>query len=606
MERKARRIPAWLFVLAIAILTIAVFAQVVTHQFINFDDGLFVFQNDHVKQGLTASSLRWAWTSAEIGYYPLTWMSHMTDVSIFGMNAGGHLATSLLFHLATSCLLFFALLRMTGSPMRSAFVAALFAIHPMHVESVAWVSERKDTLSTFFGVLALLLYALPRTARRDVAVALAFAASLLSKQMLVTLPFLLLLLDYWPLQRPFKVFEKLPLFLIAGGGIVLAITGQRNLNAVQTTAVLPLGDRIANALVAYANYIGKLFWPVNLAPIYPLTVSNTGAAALAFVFLAAITFAAWSLRKRAPYLIVGWLWFVGTLVPVIGIVQIGAASMADRYTYFPSIGLFIAIVWGVADLLSARVAATAGAAVVLFFAALAFVQTSYWKNTDILFTHTLAVTGPNPIAEYVLAQSVQDDQPDRAILHFQRAIALTEASLRATPDSPRPDQYAQSFVGIGNVELAKAKSTTDASEKQKLIQNAVTQYETAVRIDPNAGNAVRNLQLARRLAAETGSDTQKQVDRFLDAGVAFAQQKNFTAAIAEYRKAVALAPNLVGPHVYLGIGLAQAQQNAEAASELRTAQQIDAARANRFVTGILRLQPNDSNLDRLVQQLGAR
>ena len=585
--------------LAIAALTLAVFAQVVTHQFINYDDGLFVFQNDHVKQGLTASSLRWAWTSAEIGYYPLTWMSHMTDVAMFGMNAGGHLATALLLHLASSCLLFFALLRMTGSPMRSAFVAALFAIHPMHVESVAWVSERRDTLSTFFGVLALFLYARPRTARRDVAVALAFAASLLAKQMLVTLPFLLMLLDYWPLRRPFRIFEKLPLFLIAGGGIVLAIHGQQNLNAVQTTAVLPLGDRIANALVAYAQYIGKLIWPFDLAPIYPLTLANTGAAALALVLLIAITFTAWSLRKRAPYVIAGWLWFVGTLVPVIGIVQIGAASMADRYTYFPSIGLFIAIVWGVEDLLSPRVAMIAGAIVVLFFAVLAFVQTSYWKNTDVLFTHTLAVTGANPIAEYVLAQSVQADEPDRAILHFQRAIALTEASLQATPDSPKPELYAQSYVGIGNVELAKAKSVSDAAEKQKLIQDAASQYETAVRIDPTAGNAVRNLQLARRLAG----DSQKQVDRFLDAGVALAQHKNFDAAIAEYRKAVALAPNLVGPHVYLAIGLAQANHNAEAASELRNAQEIDAARANRYVTGILRLPASDTNLDRLLQQL---
>ena len=600
MNRKARRIPASLLILAIAILTIAVFAQVVTHQFINYDDGLFVFQNDHVRQGLSASSLRWAWTSAEIGYYPLTWMSHMTDVAIFGMNAGGHLATALLLHLASACLLFLTLLRMTGSPMRSAFVAALFAIHPMHVESVAWVSERKDTLSTFFGMLALFLYARPRTARRDVAVAIAFAASLLAKQMLVTLPFLLILLDDWPLRRPFRIIEKLPLFLIVIGGIVLAIMGQRNLNAVQTTAVLPLGDRIANALLSYAKYVGKLVWPFDLAPIYPLTLPSTGAAALAFVSLTAITFAAWSLRKRAPYLIAGWLWFVGTLVPVIGIVQIGAASMADRYSYFPSIGLFIAIVWAVADLLPARIAAIAGAIAVLFLAALAFVQTSYWKNSDVLFTHTLAVTGPNPIAEYVLAQSVQADEPDRAILHFQRAIALTEASLRATPDSPKPELYAQSYVGIGNVELAKARSVVDAAEKQRLIQDAATQYETAVRIDPNAGNAVRNLQLARKLAA---GDPQKEVDRLLDAGVALAQQKQYDAAIAEYRKAVALSPNLVGPHVYLAIGLAQAQRSAEAANELRKAQQIDAARANRFVTGILRLPASDTNLDRLLQQL---
>jgi hypothetical protein len=590
--------------LVIAVLAIAVFAQVVTHQFINYDDGLFVFDNDHVKHGLTAGSLRWAWTSAEIGYSPLTWMSHMTDVAAFGMNAGGHLATSLLLHIVSSCLLFFALTRMTAAPGRSAFVAALFAIHPMHVESVAWVSERKDTLSTLFGVIALLLYARPRTVRRDIAVAIAFAASLLAKQMLVTLPFLLLLLDYWPLRRPLKIVEKLPLFLIATGGIVLAITGQHNLNAVQSTAVLPLSFRVENALIAYAKYIGKLIWPVDLAPIYPLATPTFGAAGLALLLLAAVTFAAWTVRKRAPYVLVGWLWFVGTLVPVIGIVQIGAASMADRYTYFPSIGLLIAIVWGAADILTARIAAIAGAIVTAIFAIDAFVQTGYWKNTDTLFTHTLAVTGPNPIAEYVLGQSLQSDDPDRAIPHLRRAIDLTEAALRATPDSPKPDLYAQSHVGIGTALLTKAKSVSDAGQKQKLIVDAAGEYEAALRIDPTAGNAERNLALARRLAAEGSGAAQRDVDRLIDAGVAFAQQKSFDQAIAEFRKAVSADPSSLEAHVYLGIGLAEAKQNAEAADELRKAQQIDAARANRFVTGILRLPKNDTNLDRLLQQLG--
>lgn len=594
-----------MFVAAIAILTLAVFGQIVTHRFINYDDGLFVFDNDHVKQGLSGASLRWAWTSADTGYYPLTWMSHMADVALFGMNAGGHLATALLLHIVSGSLLFYALLRMTAAPMRSAFVAALFAIHPMHVESVAWVSERKDTLSTLFGILALLLYARPRSVRRDVGVALAFAASLLAKQMLVTLPFLFLILDYWPLRRPIKIAEKLPLFLIAAGGIALAIVGQRNLNAVQSTAVLPLGDRIENSFIAYAKYIGKLIWPADLAPIYPLTPASFNAAALAFVLLAGITAAAWWVRKRAPYLLVGWLWFVGTLVPVIGIVQIGSASMADRYTYFPSIGLFVAIVWSVANLLSDRVAAIAGTVVVAIFAVIAFVQAAYWKNTDTLFTHTLAVTGPNPIAEYILGQSLQADEADRAIPHLRRAIELTEAALRATPDSPKPDLYGQSHVGIGNALLTKAKSASDAAEKSKLIDDAATEYETALRIDPTAGNAQRNLSLARRLAAESGATSQKQVDRLIDAGVAFSQQKKLDLAVAEFRKAVALAPASLEAHVYLGIGLAQAHQNAEAAAELRKSQEIDAARTNRFVTGILRLPQDPTNLDRLLRQLAA-
>lgn len=551
-------------------------------------------------QGLNASSIKWAWTSAQIGYYPLTWMSHMLDVSIFGMNAGGHLATALVLHVANSCILFFALLRMTGATVPSAFVAALFALHPMHVESVAWVSERKDTLSTFFGMIALLLYARPRTIAREVGVAIAFAASLLAKQMLITLPFLLLLLDYWPLRRRVKIVEKLPLFAIAGAGAAIAILGQRNLNALQSTSVLPMRDRIANALVAYAAYIGKLIWPVNLAPMYPLTPANYTAAFFALALLVIITILALSLRKRAPYLIAGWLWFLGTLVPVIGIVQIGAASMADRYTYFPSIGLFIAIVWSVAALFPARVAALAGVVIVAIFAALAAIQTSHWKNTDTLFTHTLAVTGPNPVGEYILGQSIETDDPDRAIVHLRRAIDLTEAALRATPDAPKPDQYAQSYVGIGTALLTKASATNDASEKARLATEAEQQYATALQIDPNADNAKRNLALARKLIP------QLDPDRFIDAGVAFAQQKKYPEAIAEYRKAVAAAPALVGPHVYLGIGFAQAGQNAEAITELRAAKKIDAARANRFVTGILRLQQSPDNLDRLLLQLGAR
>jgi protein O-mannosyl-transferase len=608
-KRTAARQPAaeaaaatrvWVYVAGIAILTIVVFGQVVTHHFITYDDGLFVTENAHVRQGLSADSIRWALTSAELGYYPFVWLSHMTDVSLWGMNAGGHLVTALLLHILSSCLLFFALSRMTGAPVRSAFVAALFAIHPMHVESVAWVSERKDTLSTLFGMLALLLYAMPRSVRRDVLLAIAFAASLLSKQMLVTLPFLLLVLDWWPLQRKPAILEKIPLFAIAAGGVFLAIAGQQNLKAVQTTAVLPLGTRIANSLVAYTTYIGKLLWPSRLAPIYPLTAVSSSAAAFSFALLMAITIAAWLLRKRAPYLLTGWLWFIGTLVPVIGIVQIGAASMADRYTYFPAVGLFIAIVWGLADLVPSRVAVAAGVAVAAVLAVLAFIQTSYWKDTETLFTHTLAVTGPNPIAEYTLGQVYETDDPDRAIPHLRRAIDLTEAALQASPNSPKPDLYAQAHVGIGTALLEKAKSAGDAAEKARLVDQAGAEYQAALRIDPNAGNAQRNLALVQSMRATASAGS---VDRLIDAGVALSQKRQFDAAIAEYRKAVALAPDSVEPHVYLGIGLAQAGRNAEAASELRAAQKIDAARANRYVTGILRLQQNPENLEALLRQL---
>ncbi|HSP14837.1 MAG TPA: hypothetical protein VLV78_08805 [Thermoanaerobaculia bacterium] len=610
LKRAAPRI--WPYAFAIAILTVVVFGQIVTHHFITYDDGLFVTENAHVREGLTGDSIRWALTSSELGYYPLVWLSHMTDVSLWGLNAGGHLATALLLHVLSSCLLFFALSRMTAAPLPSAFVAALFAIHPMHVESVAWVSERKDTLSTLFGMIALLFYAMPRSVRRDVMVAIAFVASLLSKQMLVTLPFLFLLVDDWPLRRKPAILEKIHLFAIAAGGVFLAVAGQRNLNALQTTAVLPLGTRIANSLVAYTSYIGKLLWPARLAPIYPLTAVSPSAAALAFVLLLAITITAWFLRKRAPYLIVGWLWFIGTLVPVIGIVQIGAASMADRYTYFPAIGLFIAIVWGVADLLPARVAVAAGCAAVTILAVLAFIQTSYWKDTETLFTHTIGVTGPNPIAEYTLGQIYETNDPDRAIDHLRRAIDLTEAALRATPDAPKPDLYAQAHVGIGTALLEKAKAAGDPAAKAKLVDDAGAEYQAALRIDPNAGNAQRNLALVQSMKATAAPVAPRQqpreseVDRLIDSAVALSQKRQFDAAIAEYRRAVALDPTSVEPHVYLGIGLAQAARNAEGAAELRKAKKIDAARANRYVTGILRLPQNEGNLDALIRQLEGR
>ena len=591
---------AALLAAGIAVLTAVVFGQVITHQFVAYDDGQFVYENPHVRAGLTLDSIRWAFASAEIGYYPLTWLSHMADVDLWGVNAGAHLVTALLLHIASSCLLFFALATATGAPLRSAVVAALFAIHPAHVESVAWISERKDTLSTLFGMIALLLYVRPPTLRRQIGVCVMLAASLLAKQMLVTLPFVFLILDWWPLRRGWRVIEKLPLFAIAAAGAILAIIGQRNLNAIQSSVVVPFSTRLQNAMLAYVRYIGKLLWPDDLAPLYPLRVPNAAAAGLAFALLVAITVAAWVLRKRAPYLLAGWLWFVGTLVPVIGIVQIGATELADRYTYFPSIGLFIAIVWVVAEVVPERVAVAAAAITIAALAVVAFIQVSRWKDTETLFTYTLQVTGPNPVAEYTLGQSLETRDPDRAIEHLRRAIELSEAALRDNIYAQPPAILAQSYVGVGTALLTKARTVPDNAH---LIDDAIAAYEGALRFDPNAGNAKRNLALARSMR---GVRSASDVDRALDEGVALSRQHRFDEAIAAYRRAVALAPQSAPAHVYLGIGLAQAQRNAEAASELRAAAAIDRTRANRFVTGILRLQSADDNLDRLIAQLEHR
>lgn len=605
---------------ALVVLALVVFGQVVGHQFVSYDDAQFVFDNEHVRGGLTGEGLRWAFTSAQIGYYPLTWLSHMLDVQLFGMNAGGHLATALLLHILSTLALFFALRQLTNAPIRSAFVAALFAIHPMHVESVAWVAERKDTLSTFFGMLALLAYAFRREKKWMVAAAL--AASLLSKQMLITLPFVLLLLDWWPRRRlnAAAVKEKAPLFVLTVIGAIVAVIGQRNLNAVQTSEALPFGDRLANAAVAYVKYLGKMFWPTDMAVIYPFTAVSTAAMLGALALLAAITAIAWSLRKRAPYLLVGWLWYLGTLVPVIGLVQIGAQSMADRYTYFPYIGLFIAVVWALHDLMPKPAIAYAGAAAVALLAFLAFQQVRVWQSTTTLFAHAIAVTGPNPVAEYSLGQELQTTDPDRAIPHLRRVIEIADAALRANPEAGVPVTYTQAHVGIGTALLTKARGAKTQAEQLALINAARTEYEAALKLDPNAEHAAGNLKIADQMkaaltpqvssaaptttaATPATTDRKTQLDAFLNAGTAESQQGHHEHAIEQFQKAVALAPESVEAHVYLALGFAQAGRSPEAAKQLLEAKRIDANAANDFVTKAVQLQPAPDNLDRLIAQL---
>ncbi|HKO56782.1 MAG TPA: hypothetical protein VJ276_12980 [Thermoanaerobaculia bacterium] len=609
----------------LVILPILVFGQVAGHKFLNYDDAQFVTANEYVRGGLSAEGFGWAIASASIGYYPLTWLSHMLDVELFGLNAGAHLLSALLLHILSTLALFFALRQLTGATVRSAFVAALFAIHPMHVESVAWVSERKDTLSTLFGMLALLAYAYRREKRWLVAAAL--AASLLSKQMLITLPFLLLVLDWWPLRRlnTAAVKEKIPLFVLCVVGAIVAVIGQRNLNAVQTAEALPLGDRLANAVVAYAKYLGKLVWPTDMAAIYPMTTVSASATLGALAILVGISAAAWMLRKRAPYLLAGWLWYLGTLVPVIGIVQIGAQSMADRYTYFPYIGLFIGVVWGLHDLArpltrlrhplpagrGEGVVAYAGAVIVALLAIIAWRQTSRWESTETLFEHTLAVTGPNPVAEYSLGQELQVSDPDRAIPHLRRVIELADAALRANPLAPRPESYTQAHVAIGTALLTKARDAKTPAERLALITAARTEYETALRLDPNAPHAARNIEIADQMKAQLApaaaaapvTDKKKQLDAFLDAGTAESQQGHREHAIEQFRKAVALAPESVEAHIYLALGLGQAQQNAEAVRELREAKRLDASAANTFVTKAMRIEAAADNIDRLIASL---
>jgi protein O-mannosyl-transferase len=592
----------WIAGILIA-LCLLVFGQVASHQFLNYDDGQLIYENAAVRSGLNPPAVTWALTSFDIGWYPLTWLSHELDVTLWGLKPGAHLLMQLLLHAASTLVLFFALRRMTGATIRSGFVAALFAIHPMHVESVAWASERKDTLSTLFAMLVLYVYASrEESTRKKVAVAALLAASLMAKQMYVTMPFLLLVLDWWPLKRGLRIAEKIPLLALAVIASAIALIGQRNLKALQSVEALPIGTRIANALDGYLRYLGKLVWPAKLAVPYPMTAVRAIEVLLALVLLAAVTAGAWLLRKRAPYVLTGWLWFLGTLVPVIGIIQIGPQSIADRYTYFAYIGLFIAIVWGVAELLPARAAIAIGGAVVLVLAGVAWHQVRYWKDSETLFLHAIAVTGPNPLAEYSLGQTLQMSAPDRAIAHLERAIALIRQALAEHPNVAAPEWYAQSYVAMATAKLMQAR-VAPPPQREPLIASAERDLHQALAIDPNAAHAKNNLGVAAAMRQQFAAAPATNADAFLNAGTQLSQQGRFADAVTEFRKAVAAAPRSPETHVYLGLGLLQAKQFAEAREAFEAAMKLDEAQANDVVTRALRLPPKPDNLRNLIASI---
>src|SRR5437867_2518380 len=365
--------PDILILLGLAVVTFGIYAQLIGHRFITFDDPTYIQENPMVNRGVTLAGLAWAFTTFYAGnWHPLTWIAHMIDSQLFGMIAGGHLLVNALIHAANTLLVFWLLLRTTHARWPSALVAALFALHPLHVESVAWAAERKDTLSTFFGLLSLIAYARYAEARsngRYAWTAITLALGLLAKPMLVTWPFVMLLLDYWPLRRfdltsrkdvATKLWpllrEKLPLFAIVAASAVITTLAQSHGGAVRTFQEFPIALRVVNAVVSYAKYLLLTFWPNDLAVYYPYTTAGTPAWQIicAAFLLIGITALCFFQRKSRPYLVVGWLWFLGTLVPVIGIVQVGGQTMADRYFYIPSIGLFIVIAFGLADFAKTR------------------------------------------------------------------------------------------------------------------------------------------------------------------------------------------------------------------------------------------------------------
>jgi len=595
----------WTIAALLLALTFLVFGQVASHAFLNFDDGQFIYENPHVLSG----DVSWALTSAQIGWYPLTWLTHMLDVAVWGQRAGMHLLTGVFLHAISTILLFLAMRRLTSEPWPSAVVAALFAIHPMHVESVAWASERKDTLSTLFAMLALWLYA--RAPRKMLGVSIALALSLMAKQMYITLPFVFILLDVWPLDRlrtiddlRQRAIEKWPLFVLTVAGASAAFLGQHNLHSMQSTSALPMANRMANALVSYATYVGKLFVPVNMGLPYPLTRVPLSAAIVPFLIVAAITIAAILARRTAPYLLVGWLWFLGTLVPVIGIVAIGSESRADRYTYFPYVGLFIALTFGALALaqrlrIPEKALATIAGIAIGIYAIAAMHQVRYWKDSESLFAHTLTITQDNSVAEYLLGQTLQATKPDQAIPHLRRAIALTEP-LQKIEGASTPDWYPQAYVGIGTAQLMKARAMPDSPARTALIREAISNYRYALTIDPNAAHAKNNIAAAMQMMPRT--PLQADYDAYLNEGTGLSQAGRFDEAVIEFRHAVELAPNSIEAHIYLGLGLLQANDRAGGVAELRAAKALSPVEANDFLTKALRLPPNEGNLDGFIIQ----
>ena len=612
-ERKVR----WASVLLFGLL-LAAFLPAAGNDFTNYDDNLYVTRNWQVQQGLTWESVRWAFSSIGVfNWHPLTWLSHILDCQFFGLRAWGHHLTSIWLHALNVVLAFAVLRRMTGAVGRSFIVALVFGLHPLRVESVAWVAERKDVLSTSFWMLTLWAYA--RFAQFETAAQsqeprstlsagrhpsfyyclslVFFSLGLMSKPMLVTVPCLLLLLDYWPLGRWGRndgrrlAAEKAPFFLAAM--VVSAVTFVVQRQGGAMTDALPLPARLANVPVAYCRYLGKLFWPVELAAFYPPAHWPLGTVALAGGLLAALTTTAVLLRRRRPYFLVGWLWFIGTLIPVIGLVPAGKQSMADRYSYVPSLGIFVVLVWGASELSGRRRYQAVGATATVAVAALVCFcltrkQVGYWKNSETLFRHALLVTRNNYLAHGNLGLALQEQG------HTEEAMGEYRAALKAKPD------YAIAHLDLGAA-LAYLGRPTEAAgqllealrlqprfaeahfnlgillQQQGRLEEAVGEYQRALRLKLPSADAHYNLGLALvRLgrSEEAIGHFEKALklqpnspDAHISLGLALGRKGQTEGAITHYRQALRLMPDNVRAHFYLGVALSGKGQLEEAINE---------------------------------------
>ncbi|MGD0821806.1 MAG: tetratricopeptide repeat protein [Desulfomonilia bacterium] len=549
MKINSKRLCSQILIVTFFIVSIfAIYYQVINFEFNGYDDPQYVINNPMVEKGITLDSMRWAFTS--IGYasnwHPLTWLSHMLDVEFFNMNPGMHHLTNVFLHIANSLLLFFIFFRMTGEKWKCAVVAALFAIHPLHVESVAWIAERKDVLSTFFFMLTIWSYTWyveQHGALKYLLVITLYILGLMAKPMLVTLPFILLLLDFWPIQRiefdnsetgvfPQNIrsiltdihwdrvssllWEKIPLFVLAGMSCIITFLAQKSGGALGSSDIYPIGSRIANASTAYIGYLLKMFWPINLSVFY--TYPGTFSSLLVVgssLLLVLITLFTFRFTRQFPYLLVGWLWYLGTLVPVIGIVQVGSQSMADRYTYISLIGIFIMLTWGVTSLVKRW--QIEKYILIFFFVVIipvlmwrTWVQVGYWKDSITLFSHALNVQKDNYLAHSNLSGALYNNNDIQgAIYHAQAALDLMPNYI-----------FARYTLGLGLT-------------KQRNFQEAINQFRKILQIDPNFN------------------------DTHFRLGYALYELGIVDEAVLEFKKALQLDPRNTQANDYIQIALAK-------------------------------------------------
>jgi len=622
----------------------AVYWKVPNFDFIVFDDGQYVTENHHVKEGLTLKSITWAFTIIHASYWiPLTWLSHMLDCQFYGMNPGGHHLTNLLFHIANTLLLFFVFRKMTDSLWQSGFVAALFALHPLHVESVAWVSERKDVLSTFFWMLTMWSYVWHvenPSVKRYVLIVFLYTLGLMSKPMLVTLPFVLLLLDFFPLYRIrleqtdddnnaqqwlviFRlVWEKVPLFVLSAISSVVTFYAQQQGGAVVSLGALPLKARIANALCSYAKYMGKMVYPAKLAIVYPYSgVFPWWKISGSLLLLVSISFLAIRGIKQRPYLAVGWLWYLGTLVPVIGLVQVGRQSMADRFTYVPYIGLFIIIAWLVPELLTKwryrKIWLAASATVILsIFTAVTWKQIGYWENSITLFEHTLKVTTNNYVAHNNLGAVLYgQDRTDEAIGHFLQALRIKPDAVDAYNNmgsalfkQGRTDEAIAYYLEALRIQPDYVDAHTHlgaALNRQGRTDEAIVHYLQALRIKPddvkahyNLGNALDKQDRTEEAIGHYLEALRIQpdyVDAYNNLGNVLGRQGRTKEAIDHYLQALRIRPDYEGAYYNLGAALFRTGDIKGAITCFREAIRInpDYVQAKNSLEKVLMIQQQD-------------